>query len=270
MPELPEVETIVRELKAAITGKTLSRFLVFDKKRIARPRLVLPQKVIAVSRHGKYIVCETRAGSETMRCLVHLRMTGELLFENKNHEPRTMNHKHERARFHFSDGSVLRFLDVRRFGTIEWRGRLKPLPILGIDPLSTIFTSGKLKDLLRNSSRPVKSLLLDQQKISGLGNIYADEALWHARTHPAKPSNTLKIKEITKLAGAIRRVLNEGIKKGGFTLRDYRRIDGSFGYYQKSRRVYGREGGKCFRCSARIRRIKANGRSSYFCPNCQR
>ncbi len=265
MPELPEVETIVRELRGAITGKTLSRFSVFDTKRIARPRLALPQKVVAVKRHGKFIVCETEGD---MRCLVHLRMTGELLFEDK--KPISPRQKHERAAFSFSDGSMLRFLDVRRFGTIDWHHAKKVLPVLGPDPLSKKFTPEILRSVLDNSSRVIKSALLDQQIVAGIGNIYADESLWLAKIHPRHKAGSLLPHEATKLVRSIKQVLREGIKKGGFTLRDYRRIDGSFGHYQKSRKAYDREGLQCFRCRAKIKRIKIGGRSSYFCPRCQR
>ncbi|HUZ93164.1 MAG TPA: bifunctional DNA-formamidopyrimidine glycosylase/DNA-(apurinic or apyrimidinic site) lyase [Candidatus Paceibacterota bacterium] len=273
MPELPEVETIVRELHEVVVGKTVVRFSVFDVQRIVRPCLSLPQKITAVRRHGKYIVCDLSGGA---RCVVHLRMTGELLFapvvpaKAGTRNPKLpLNQKHERAAFHFSDGSCLRFVDVRRFGTVEWRKSGDPLPMLGIDPLSQSFSSKAFLHLSQKSIRPIKSFLLDQQKIAGIGNIYADEALWHAKIRPSRKTGSLKAPEIKALVSAIRRVLREGIKKGGFTLRDYRRIDGSFGYYQKSRKVYNREGEKCKRCHATIRRIKVGGRSSYYCLQCQ-
>ncbi|MDP2598488.1 MAG: DNA-formamidopyrimidine glycosylase family protein, partial [Candidatus Liptonbacteria bacterium] len=221
MPELPEVETIVRELDKIITGKTISRFLVYDTKRITKPIIPLPQRVTSVSRHGKYIVCETHGG---LRCIVHLRMTGELLYEARSmrHETRSTKHgtrgrklkaddqkiAHERVRFRFTDGSILRFIDIRRFGTVEWHGRAKSLPSLGIDPLSQNFSPKAFLDLSRGTKRSVKSFLLDQQKIAGIGNIYADEALWHAKIRPTRKAGSLGVAEAGSLVRAIKRVLN--------------------------------------------------------------
>ncbi len=280
MPELPEVETIVRDLRREVLGKTLSNFLVFDRK-ISWPRLALPLKIKEVARHGKYIVCGAGRG---VNCLVHLRMTGELLLgqqsENINRQ------KHERARFIFSDGSHLRFLDQRRFGTVEWLEGGSALPSLGLDPLSSEFTAKNFYRALQSSSRAVKSLLLDQKAVSGIGNIYADESLWMAKIHPRRKSGKISLKEAEVLRDVIRAVLRKAIKKGGFTLRDYRRVDGRLGEYQNSRKAYDREGEDCLpralrfrsgqagsrglRCGAKIKKIKIGGRSSYFCPKCQK
>jgi formamidopyrimidine-DNA glycosylase len=262
MPELPEVETITRELSCVIVGKKLNKFSVFDAKKILRPRLALPQKIVSVRRHGKYIVCEMNDGS---RCLIHLRMTGELLLGRQ-----IARRKHERARFYFHDGSTLRFVDVRRFGTIRWLRRGDNLPALGLEPLSPEFTPRAFCEVLRKTSRPIKSILLDQRFVAGIGNIYADESLWMAKIHPRRNGNGLSGAEARRLVRAIKKVLRQAIKKGGFTLRDYRRIDGRLGSYQNSRKAYAREGELCFRCGAKIKRIKVSDRSSYFCPACQR
>lgn len=266
MPELPEVETIVREMRDALVGKKLKRVFVFDRK-LSRPGVHFPLKVESVERLGKYIVCNMTNGA---RCLVHLRMTGELLLEKFNRNSSEARRQHERAAFNFSDGSKLRFIDVRRFGTIEWRKKHEPLPSLGPDPLSKEFTPKTFTAAFKKSSRAIKSLLLDQQAIAGIGNIYADESLWLAKIQPRRESRSLKTGEVRRLVLSIKSVLKEAIKKGGFTLRDYRRLDGSSGYYQKSRKVYDREGEHCFRCDAKIRRIKIGGRSSYFCLKCQK
>jgi formamidopyrimidine-DNA glycosylase len=266
MPELPEVETIVRELSRKISGKTLCRFLVFDKKRIKEPKLSLPQKIKSVSRRGKYIVF---IASDNLRCLIHLRMTGWFIFEkDAKDSPEFL--KHERAAFNFCDGSKLRFIDVRRFGTIIWQKGDRPLPRLGLEPLSRSFNAKVLSGMLHNGNKAIKSVLLDQQLIAGLGNIYADESLWAAKIHPLRKSGSLKKSEITRLTLSIKKILREAIKKGGFTLRDYRRPDGNSGFYQNSRKVYKREGKPCFRCGAKIRRIKIGSRSVHFCPVCQR
>ncbi|MEK9179859.1 MAG: bifunctional DNA-formamidopyrimidine glycosylase/DNA-(apurinic or apyrimidinic site) lyase [Patescibacteria group bacterium] len=324
MPELPEVETIVRELDRKITGKKLSRFFVYDKK-LSKPPVKLPVRVSGVHRRGKYIVFDLRpvrgrdlperpfgraGGSQRVpasngvdcghHCVVHLRMTGQLFYE-KFADKRGLGHgapsrtnaekiqsksasglrksaaKHERARFVFSDGSVLRFFDMRRFGTFMWP-RQDVLPQLGVEPLSGKFDADHLMKLLKTSGRPIKNFLLDQKNIAGIGNIYADEALWTAKINPKRKARSLNVREVRKLVCAVRKVLREAIKKGGFTLRDYRRTGGESGYYQHSRRVYDREGLACLpraesrghACGGKIRRIKLGGRSSYFCPKCQK
>ena len=287
MPELPEVETITRELSRVLVGKKLNKFSVFDTKKISRPRIPLPSRVLGVSRRGKYIIFDLDCGRQ---CLIHLRMTGGLLLKMvRRGSPRAQQstratklvgvkqggksglspEKHERARFCFSGGSVLHFFDTRRFGTIDWP-KHGVLPNLGIEPFSKEFKAKTLAKLFRNSRRPIKNFLLDQKKIAGIGNIYADEALWLAKIHPKRRSGDLSAAEAEKLALAIKKILREAIKKGGFTLRDYRRTGGESGYYQHSRKVYDREGLPCLRCRAKIKRIKIGGRSSYFCPKCQK
>lgn len=288
MPELPEVETIVRELNRKISGKTLSRFFVFDKK-LPRAGFRLPAKIVAAQRHGKYIVFHAEgdpvksrgAGvsqdhGASKKILIHLRMTGSLLLDTNKKKRRWSAAKGERAAFLFSDGFILHFFDTRRFGTVEWFGsahhkwpKKENLPELGMEPLSKEFTLVALKEMLRDSSRAIKSFLLDQKKVAGIGNIYADESLWTARINPKRRAGSLSGGEIKKLAESIKKTLREAIKKGGFTLRDYKRLDGSSGYYQHSRKVYDREGLPCKRCHATIRRIKIGGRSSYFCFVCQ-
>jgi formamidopyrimidine-DNA glycosylase len=267
MPELPEVEIITRELSRKIVGKKLSKFSVFDAKKILRPRLGLPQTILAVRRRGKYIVCETGGG---LRCLIHLRMTGKLLFHALCSMLRAPESRHERARFYFGDGSILSFVDIRRFGTIDWIKNEDDLPRLGLEPLSAAFSARTLGDIIKKSSRAIKSVLLDQRFVAGIGNIYADEALWLARINPKRKSNSLTPKETARLALSIKSVLREAIKKGGFTLRDYRRMDGSPGHYQNFRKVYNREGLLCFNCRRKIKKGKLSGRSTYFCERCQK
>lgn len=268
MPELPEVETIVRDLRRAIVGKTLANISVLDEK-LKKPGVRLPQKISAVRRHGKYIVLELVAGE---KLILHLRMTGRLSFERRgaNRKARIVKSKHKRATFLFSDGLILHFLDVRRFGTLDWQRNGGALPPLGIGPFSPHFAAKSIAELLGKTRRAIKSMLLDQKIISGIGNIYADESLWLAKINPKKKSGNLSAAEIGRLVFAVKRILREAIKKGGFTLRDYRRVDGSSGNYQNSRRVYGREGLPCKRCRARIKRRKVGGRSSYYCPKCQK
>jgi len=261
MPELPEVETIVRELRKKISGKKLRTLLVFDK-RIDRLHLPLPLKIHSVDRHGKYIVIHSGSG----KILLHLRMSGRLHFSKTGAAEKT--YKSERAAFIFADGSVLRFFDPRRFGTLEWRKG--DLPEIGLNPLSSGFDREKFRDILYSRSRALKSLLLDQKLVAGLGNIYADESLWYSKINPRRASDSLSSAEIQHLASSIKKVLREAIKRGGFTLRDYRKPSGKEGSYQKFRKAYGREGLPCFRCRSKIERVKTGGRSTYFCPRCQK
>ena len=263
MPELPDVETIVRELNRKIAGKKLSRFLVFDKK-LKKPKIKFPSRILKIFRHGKHIVFEL---DRKKHCIIHLRMTGELIYEKKPLiKPRQKN---ERAALYFSDRSVLHFFDTRRFGTINWPG-LGNLPRLGIEPFSREFNEKYLKEILKKSSQKTKSFLLDQKKIAGIGNIYADESLWKAKIHSERKASSLSDAETKKLVFAIKNILRYAIKMGGSTMRDYRRTGGESGYYQNSRMVYDREGLPCFRCRAKIKRIKVGGRSSYFCARCQK
>lgn len=260
MPELPEVETIVRELKKKISGKELRKIFVFDAK-LKKFNPPLPFKITSVDRHGKYIVFHSTKG----KILLHLRMSGRLEFSPDAVHEKTG--KRERILFVFNSG-VLRFMDHRRFGTAEWQN--KNLPELGIDPLSAEFGSKAMLNILSAHSRGIKALLLDQKLISGLGNIYADESLWLAKIDPCRKSDSLSEAETARLASAIKAVLKKAIEKGGFTLRDYRKPSGKTGSYQKFRKVYGREGLPCPRCRGTIKRIKIGGRSSYFCPKCQK
>ncbi|MBI4085221.1 MAG: bifunctional DNA-formamidopyrimidine glycosylase/DNA-(apurinic or apyrimidinic site) lyase [Candidatus Liptonbacteria bacterium] len=260
MPELPEVETIIRELRAKISGKELRELFIFDK-RIGRLRVSLPLKITGVDRHGKFIVIHSSRG----KILLHLRMSGRLQFSEKGKSKRS--HKSERAIFVFGDGSVLKFFDPRRFGTIEWRkGKL---PELGLNPLGPEFTYKNFRDILHSRSRTIKNLLLDQKIVAGLGNIYVDESLWFAKINPRRKSDSFSDMEIKRLRTAIVQVLKEAIRRGGFTLRDYKKTTGKKGSYQLFRKAYSREGLPCSRCRSRIKRIKIGGRGTYFCPKCQ-
>lgn len=263
MPELPEVETIVRELKRKVSGEKLVKFQIFDK-RIGRFAAPSPLKVTAIDRHGKYIIFHTnRAG----KILFHLRMSGRLLLKKRQSGMSSLPEKYERARFYFASGLVLQFFDPRRFGTIEWRK--ENLPEIGLNPLGKDFVAEKLKNILSSRSRAIKNLLLDQKIIGGLGNIYADESLWLAKIHPRRKSDSLSGAEALLLRSSIVKVLREAIKKGGFTLRDYRKTGGESGRYQLFRKVYGRAGEPCRRCGKKIAALKIGGRTAHFCPDCQ-
>lgn len=267
MPELPEVETVVRQLRRTLIGKTLRRFFIYDP-RLESPGTRRTLGITSVERLGKYIVLGTKTGS---RCLIHLRMTGGLFFHKtaRAREGRK-RHPHLRARFLFSDGSDLRFVDARRFGTIQWFGQDNRWePALGADPLSSTFNAAYLRTLGSGRSRAIKSLLLDQRCIAGIGNIYADEGLWLAGIHPQRPSNALNDTEWQNLAVALPGILQKGIRQGGFTLRDWRAPDGQRGRYQLARNVYGRADQPCRRCKTPIRKIRVASRGTHYCPRCQ-
>jgi formamidopyrimidine-DNA glycosylase len=267
VPELPEVETIRAQLEPRLVGRTLARVDVLD------PRLTRPfdlfevaeelegDGVAAVERRGKYLLVRLASGRSL---LVHLRMTGSFGFE-----PTT----HERAVLELDDGSRLAYRDVRRFGTwlVLEPGEAEAYLAAknGPEPLGRRFTSRWLAATLAGRRASLKSVLLDQRVVPGLGNIYADEALWRAQLSPLRPANGLDGKEVTRLQRAIRAALRAGIARRGSTLRDYATPDGSQGSMQDEFRVYGRDGHPCPRCRATIAKGRVGGRGTWYCPRCQ-
>lgn len=260
MPELPEVQTIVRGLREEITGAQIEKLQVID------PRISLPEKKIigkrisAIERRGKYIVFKL---SPSGSLIFHLRMSGRLLRVCAEGEGR-----YSRLVLHLDSG-VLRFVNPRRLGTVEYSANGFPHE-LGVEPLSEAFTPRRLRGLLKRSRSPVKTFLMDQRKIAGLGNIYAAEALWRARIDPRRPANTLTPKEGHALHSGIVTVLKGAIEHMGTTFSDYRTADGTEGGFQDFLAVYGKDGEPCSRCGTKIERIKQGGRSTYLCPGCQR
>jgi len=271
MPELPEVETIAGQLAAALPGAIIETVHIHRADVIHHGGRRLVEKltggrIAAIDRHGKRLILRLSNGGELV---IHLGMSGRLTLV-PTAEP-LLPHTH--ARFTFRGRTVeLRFRDPRRFGGIWFfnaseeksRGRLKPL---GPDALS--IRVPVLRQILQRG-RQIKALLMDQQAISGLGNIYCDEALFSARIHPLSRAADLADREVRQLACAIRKVLRASIESGGSTLNDYRRADGREGAFQNMLRVYDREGAPCKRCGAKIQRILAAGRSTHFCPKCQK
>ncbi len=260
MPELPEVETIVRGLRKTVTGSTVEKLQVID------PRISLPEKKIigkrisTVERRGKYIVFKL---SPSGSLIFHLRMSGRLLRVCPAGEG-----KYSRLVLHLDTG-VLRFVNPRKLGTVEFADDGFPHE-LGVDPLSSEFTERRLKSLLKTSRMPIKSFLMDQRKIAGLGNIYSAEALWRARIGPWRAAAAIPFKEARALHDGIVSVLQEAIEHMGTTFSDYRDSEGNRGDFQRFLSVYGREGEPCPRCGAGIERVKQAGRSTYFCPGCQK
>lgn len=271
MPELPEVETVVRGLRASLVGRTVVDVEVRWRRTIATPdrgefiQRLAGQRVTEVGRRGKWVVIALSSG-DTL--LVHLRMTGQLVLER----PPWRDEQYTRVLFSLSDGGRLRFSDMRKFGRMVLTSDPhEVLRDLGPEPLADDFTAAQFKEMLAPRHGRVKSLLLDQRFLAGLGNIYANEALWRAGVHPLRPADSLAADEAQRLHGAIRSVLQAAIENGGTTLDNggFRQADGESGEFVSQLAAYGREGEPCPRCGAAIERIKVGQRSTYLCPLCQ-
>ena len=271
MPELPEVETIRRQLAPVLEGRRLERIRVLDPRwcEPAPPEAIadaLDGRLIErLGRRGKYLIVSFE---DDVHLVMHLRMTGNLLLTDE--EP-----NHTRVRMELDGGEKLLFVDVRRFGTGDVLLGSDALAEyfasrLGVEPLSSDFTAEALRDQARGRKQPVKAFLLNQERIAGVGNIYADEALWRARIHPLKPVGTLRRPQIQALHEAVVASLNEGIDAKGASIDDYRHVDGAEGTFQDRFLVHLRAGEPCFRCVTTIQKMRAAGRGTYFCPRCQR
>jgi formamidopyrimidine-DNA glycosylase len=273
MPELPEVETIARGLHATLPGRRILSVRLgkmdFIEDPAAIEREIPGTKVLAVRRCGKFLLIDLESVNGDARnfsLLVHLGMTGRLV----TCEARAPVLPHTHVFFALDDGRELRYTDVRRFGRmriVTGGVRESTLDALGLDPLEA--SEGEFVALLKNRRARIKALLLDQSVLRGIGNIYADESLWRARIHPKRLGANLSPKELRRLYQAVRDVLNDAIEKRGSSIADYVDSDGNLGGFQRLHRVYQREGKKCFRCGAVIRRAIFAGRSSRFCPHCQ-
>jgi formamidopyrimidine-DNA glycosylase len=272
VPELPEVETVRSGIAPALEGRRLDRVEILDTRLVApeEPFVVaaeLEGEVVAeVGRRGKYLIVRFESGRAL---LIHLRMTGSL-----RHAPdgRLEPDPYRRAVVKLDDGSDVVYRDVRRFGTwlLLEPGELGPYLAarLGKEPLGR-FGSRDLAARLANRRAPVKGALLDQRTVAGLGNIYADEALWYARVHPLTPAGELDEGEVRRVHRGIRRALALGIERQGATLRDYAQPNGERGSMQHEFRVYGHLDEPCDRCGMPIEKIRVAGRGTWFCPRCQ-
>ena len=275
MPELPETETIARDLDGAIRGRRIEKVSIrkADVLREATPRSIarrLRHKTILRSwRRAKLVVIDLDSGD---RIVVQPRFTGALLIDDGSLSPAQLIYS--TLRLGLDDGRALHYADVRRLGTValmdadrfeEYSGKL------GIEPLDREFTAAHLSAVLRATSQPVKKVLMEQRKIAGIGNIYANEALWRARIDPSRPAASVSLEEAERLRGSIVGVLEEAIEARGTSFRDYRDARGQRGGFVEKLQAYGRGGLPCPRCGRKLVSTHAvDGRATTLCVNCQR
>ena len=272
MPELPEVETVRRGLEKLILGKQIASLDIRYPKMIKTDldqfqKEVPGQEIQLMGRRGKYLIFYL-----TDKVLIsHLRMEGKY-FYYPGHVP---ERKHAHVLIYFEDGGTLVYEDVRKFGTMEL---LAPELLeayfiskkLGPEPTEQDFDLGKFKLALKRSKKPIKSHLLDQTLVAGLGNIYVDEVLWRAKVHPSRTSKSLSAQEARKVHDQTIEVLGQAVEKGGSTIRTYTNAFGEDGTMQDFHQVYDKAGQACSRCGSIIEKIQLGGRGTHFCPKCQR
>jgi formamidopyrimidine-DNA glycosylase len=273
VPELPEVETIRRGLEPFVVGRRIEHAAISDP-RLTRPfdpdevaRQIQGERIVGLDRRGKYLVVRFESGRFL---LIHLRMTGN--FRVAGSKP--ADGPHDRAVLRLDNGSDVVYRDIRRFGTwlLVEPQELEPYLAerVGEEPLGEAFRTAALAARLEGRRAPIKAALLDQRTVAGMGNIYADEALWRARIHPLRPAGELERDELRRLHRALRDALRMGITRQGATLSNYATPDGERGRMQEEFKVYGREGEPCPRCGTPIEKIRAAGRGTHYCPFCQR
>jgi formamidopyrimidine-DNA glycosylase len=266
MPELPEVETVRGELEAVLVGRTISKARVFE----ARLRKKIPNdltsrlhdlRITGVKRRAKFLVIETTGPS----LLSHLGMTGAWRLEPGAWKKR----KHDHLALCFGDGASAVFADPRRFGLFTYVDA-RSFAGLGPEPLDAVFDGAFLREAFAGRRAPVKTLIMDQRIVVGVGNIYAAEALFRAGISPRRQAGRLTLERTSKLVRAIKEVLGEALAAGGSTTSDYRRVNGDSGRFQNSHRVYARAGLACVLCTTPIRSLRQGGRSTFYCPKCQK
>jgi formamidopyrimidine-DNA glycosylase len=284
MPELPEVETVARGLQLSVVGRRIVSVTLRKTDFMDDPTAIereLPgAKIERVERYGKFMLLQlvggtaeqiTSGGSSaenrSRALLVHLGMTGSLT----THFAEQPLGKHTHVLFGLDDGRELRYTDARRFGRMAYLAGetlAAELRRFGADPL--LVSAEELAVRIRGSKARIKALLLDQSVLRGVGNIYADESLWSARLHPARSGASLTVKEVELLRRMLQRILRKAIELRGSTISDFVDGDGLAGEYQQHHKVYGRDGKKCLRCGGKIKWMLVAGRSSHYCPICQR
>lgn len=289
MPELPEVETTVKGLNSRVLNRTLVDVWTDSKKIIKKPgfydfkKSIKGKKIKRVWRRGKNIIFNL---SEDYSLLIHQKMTGHLLYgkwkkENNKWQPAEIGPLEDKMNsflhliFFLDNKKMLALSDLRKFAKVElWKTKdllgLEEFKKIGPEPLERSFTFKKFKEVLIGKKGKIKHVLMNQEIIAGIGNIYSSEALWRAKISPFKDVSELKDEELEMLYESIKKVLKIGVKLGGESFSDYRNIDGKKGEFDIERKVYKKEGQKCSRCGSIIKRAKINARSAFFCPNCQK
>jgi formamidopyrimidine-DNA glycosylase len=270
MPELPEVETTRRGLLPHVVGRSI-RDVVVRNPNLRWPvprdlkRRLRGERVRDIRRRGKYLLLDFARG----HLLVHLGMSGRLTVVPATTAPR----KHDHVDLVLDDGKVLRFNDARRFGTMLWADRPEEhalLRNLGLEPLDASFDGAALRSRAKGRKVAVKQFLMNGNIVTGVGNIYASEALFRAGIHPARPAGRISADRWDRLAKSVRTTLESAIESGGSTLRDFVSAEGKPGYFQHRHAVYGRAGQACPACRTKIRALRQGQRSTFFCPRCQR
>ena len=271
MPELPEVETLRRGIHATIEGHVISEIRAYrEDLRFPIPKsltkVLTGRRLVAVGRRAKYLLWQFEHG---WTMLMHLGMSGSVRIN-----PDSVRGKHDHLCIKTKEGVLLRYNDPRRFGYVALEPEVdlsesRFFKLLGPEPLEQEFSPCYAYTRAKNKNRSIKALIMDQNFVVGVGNIYASEALFSAGIHPRQPAKSLDEKEWHKLVKAIKVVLNAAIQAGGSSLKDYKKSDGSLGYFQHQWSVYGRKSQPCLYCGEAIMRIVMIGRATYFCPSCQ-
>ena len=273
MPELPEVETVKNTLKPKLIGKKIINVKIYHNNIIEYPDIesfskkIINQKINNMDRYGKWLIFEL----DDYYLLSHLRMEGKYFFKSK----KDVLSKHEHVVITLDNNEELRYHDVRKFGKmllIE-KDKIKeigPLKELGYEPWDSKLNINYLKEKYKNKKLPIKTVLLDQSIITGIGNIYADEILFLSKINPEKISSTLTEKELENIIKYTKIVLEEAIKQGGSTIRSYTSVDGVHGLFQQKLLVHTMAGKPCKECNTTIIKIKVGGRGTYYCPHCQK
>ncbi len=271
MPELPEVETTVVGLRHYVEKATITDSL-FHRDKIRYPldkawiKKITGQKIVRVYRRAKIIVMQLENGY----LLWHLGMTGSLRVSQPNEEKR----QHDHVECQLDNGRILRFHDPRRFGYLKWfadeTSMQASIAHYGIEPLSDAFSAEYLYKISRNKTQPIKNLIMNQEIVVGVGNIYACEALYSAEIRPQTSSGKISKPRYQRLVQAIKRILQKAIAQGGTTISDFENAEAKPGYFQQSLSVYGKTDSPCVQCKTPIKTIKLGGRNSFYCPSCQK
>lgn len=278
MPELPEVESVRAGLEKLIVGETIHTVDVYWPRIIESPEVpafkkqISNQKIESIKRRGKFLLFYL-----TDYVLIsHLRMEGkyQLVDSTAKTDAESFPTKHTHVIFYFESGKELHYLDVRKFGRMSlvkkgFEFDHKSLNNLGPEPVKEEFDFEQMKSFLKRRKKAIKGVLLDQKMVVGIGNIYADEILFHAKIHPARPANTLTEVEMSRLYEAILLIMEEAVKHGGTTIRTYQNAFGEIGMHQEHLQVYGKNGQSCPQCHTEMKKIKVAGRGTHYCPQCQ-